>query len=102
MTAIQAASRRSSRALEGSLAGLEGVASAFRRELEGVGGGFRDAGREATGMSRSVSASLSRAFEGLAFDGKRLSDTLAGLGRSLSGAVLTKPWPRSRARSGRP
>lgn len=76
--------------LEGSLAGLESVASAFRRELDGVGGGFRDAGREASGMSRSVTSSLSRAFEGLALDGKRLSDASAGLGRSLSGAVLNQ------------
>ncbi len=77
-------------ALEGSLAGLEGVTAAFRRELDGVGGGFREAGREATGMSRSVTSSVARAFEGLAFDGKRLSDSLAGLGRSLSGAVLNQ------------
>jgi phage-related minor tail protein len=76
--------------LEGALAGLEGVTGAFRRELEGVEGGLRDAGREATGMSRSVSSSLRRAFEGVLFDGKALGDALAGVGRSLSGAVLNQ------------
>lgn len=74
--------------LEGSLSGLQGVTSAFRRELDGVGGSLKDAGREASGMSRTVTSSLSRAFEGLVFDGKRLSEAFAGIGRSLSGAVL--------------
>lgn len=76
--------------LETGIAGLEGVASAFRRELDGVGGSFRDAGREATGMSRSVTASISRAFEGIVFDGKRVSESLSGIGRSLSSAVLNQ------------
>ncbi|MBA3325180.1 MAG: phage tail tape measure protein [Rhodobacteraceae bacterium] len=76
--------------LEGSLAGLEGVTSAFRRELDGVGGSLKDAGREATGMSRSVTTSLSRAFDGMVFDGKRLSEVFAGVGRSLSSAVLNQ------------
>lgn len=76
--------------LEGSLTGLEGIASAFRRELDGVGGSFKEAGREATGMSRSVTTSLSRAFEGLVFDGKKLSETFAGIGRSLSSSALNQ------------
>lgn len=76
--------------LEGSLSGLEGVASAFRRELDGVQGSMKDAGREATSMSRSVAFSLRSAFEGILFDGKSVSDTLGGLGRGLSGAVLNQ------------
>lgn len=76
--------------LEGSLTGLEGVTAAFRRELDGVGGSLKDAGREATGMSRSVTTSLSRAFDGLVFDGKRLSEVFSGIGRSLSSAVLNQ------------
>ena len=74
--------------LEGTLAGLEGVTGAFQRELEGVQGSMKDAGREATGMSRSVSSSLRRAFEGVLFDGKKLSEALGGVGRSISGTVL--------------
>lgn len=76
--------------LEGSLGGLQGVTGAFRRELDGVGGSLRDAGRDATGMSRSLSSSIGRAFEGLVFDGKKLSETLAGVGRSLSSSALSQ------------
>jgi phage-related minor tail protein len=76
--------------LESSLGGLEGVTAAFRREIDGVGGGLKDAGREAAGMSRTISGSLRRAFEGMVFDGKKLSDAMVDLGRSLSGAVLNQ------------
>lgn len=76
--------------LEASLGGLEGVSAAFRREIEGVGGGLKEAGREASGMSRTLAGSLRRAFEGMVFDGRKLSDTLSDLGRSLSGAVLNQ------------
>lgn len=76
--------------LETSFAGLEGVTTAFRRELDGVGGSLKDAGREATGMSRSVTTSLSRAFDGLVFDGKRVSEVFAGIGRSISSSVLSQ------------
>jgi phage-related minor tail protein len=76
--------------LEGTLSGLEGVAGTFRRELEGVQGSMKNAGREASGMSRTVSSSLRRAFDGVLFDGKRLSEALAGIGRSVSGAVLNQ------------
>ncbi len=76
--------------LEGSLGGLQGVTGAFRRELDGVGGSLRDAGRDATSMSRSLSTSIGRAFEGLVFDGKKLSEVLSGVGQSLSSSVLSQ------------
>ena len=66
------------------------MTGAFQRELEGMGGSMKAAGREASGMSSSVSSSLRRAFEGVIFDGKRLSDALAGIGRSISGSVLNQ------------
>ena len=72
------------------MAGLGGAAGAFQRELEGVQGSLKATGREATGMSGSVSSSLRRAFEGVIFDGKRLSDALAGVGRSISSSVLNQ------------
>ena len=74
--------------LEGSLSGLQGVAVQFRRELEGVQGCMKEAGREAAGMSRSLSSSIRGAFEGMIFDGKRVSDALASVGRSMAGSVL--------------
>jgi phage-related minor tail protein len=76
--------------LEGALGGLEGVTGAFRRELEGVEGTMKDAGREATGMSRSVTSSIRRAFEGVLLDGKNVGDALSSVGRSISGAVLNQ------------
>lgn len=76
--------------LEGSMAGLEGVTGAFRRELEGVQGSMKDAGREASGMSKSVSSSLRKVFEGVIFDGKRLTDALATVGQDISSSVLNQ------------
>jgi phage-related minor tail protein len=76
--------------LETTLGGLEGVTAAFRRELDGAEGSLRDTGREAVGMSRSISGSLRRAFEGILFDGKRAGDALRGVGQSLSSAVLNQ------------
>lgn len=76
--------------LEGSLAGLEGVTGAFKRELDGVQGSMKDAGREASGMSRSVSTSLRKAFDGVVFDGKRLTAALATIGQGISGTVLNQ------------
>jgi phage-related minor tail protein len=76
--------------LEGTVGGLEGATAAFRRELEGVQGSMKEAGREASGMSRSVTSSLRRAFEGVVFDGRRLSEALASVGKGISGAVLNQ------------
>ncbi len=76
--------------LQGTVAGLQSVTGAFQRELDGVQGSMKAAGREASGMSSSVTSSVRRAFEGVIFDGKRLSDALAGVGRSLSSSVLSK------------
>lgn len=76
--------------LEGSLSGLEGVASSFRKEIESTGGTMKDAGREASSMSRSISSSLRQAFEGVLFDGESLTQALGGIGRGVSDAVLSQ------------
>jgi phage-related minor tail protein len=76
--------------LETTLGGLEGVAAAFQRELAGVQSGLRDTGREATGMSRTVAGSLKAAFEGVIFDGKRLSEALGSLGKSIASRALSQ------------
>jgi phage-related minor tail protein len=76
--------------LQGTVGGLEAVTGAFRAELEGVQGSMKAAGREASGMSSTVTSSLRRAFEGVIFDGRRLSDALAGVGRSISSSVLSQ------------
>lgn len=76
--------------LEGVIGGLEGVTGAFRREIETAGDSMKDAGREAGGLSRSVTSSLKRAFEGVLFGGKDVGQALAGVGRSVSGSVLNQ------------
>ncbi len=76
--------------LESSLTGLESVAASFRKEMDSAGGSMKEAGREATSMSRSLSSSLRQAFEGVIFDGESLSDALMSVGRGLSGAVLNQ------------
>jgi phage-related minor tail protein len=76
--------------LETSMAGVEGVTATFRRELDGVGGTLKDAGREASGMSSSISSSFRRAFEGVVLDGKKLSEAFASIAQSISGTVLNQ------------
>ncbi|MFO1208811.1 MAG: phage tail tape measure protein [Amaricoccus sp.] len=76
--------------LQGTVSGLGAVTGAFRTELEGVQGSMKAAGREASGMSSTLSSSLKRAFEGVVFDGKKLSDALASVGRSISNSVLNQ------------
>ena len=71
--------------LETTIGGLESVTGAFRKRVEGVQGSMKTTGREASGdVEHGLPLPLRRAFEGVAFDGKRLSDALAGIGRSLS------------------
>lgn len=76
--------------LEDTLGGVASVTEAFRRGLDGVKGSFDDTGKEAVGMSRSISSSLRSAFEGVIFDGERLSDALTSVGRSIAGSVLNQ------------
>lgn len=76
--------------LEGTIAGLEGVTTAFKRELDGVQGSMKEAGRETTNMSRSVSSSLRNVFEDVLLDGKSMSKALGSAGLSLSNKVLSQ------------
>ena len=76
--------------LEETFGGLGGVAAAFRKELQGLQSSFESSGREASGMFRSVTSSVKRAFDDVVFGGARLTDALAALGSSISGSVLNK------------
>lgn len=44
-------------------------------------------GREVGSMSRSIGSSLRRAFDGVVFDGMKLSDALQGVAQSMSNAA---------------
>jgi len=69
--------------LESSVAGTEAVTTAFRAELEGVKSAMGEAGVQAAGLSRSLGSSLKTAFSDLIYDGAKLSDVLANIGRSV-------------------
>jgi hypothetical protein len=70
-------------ALERSLGGAVGMAAAFEREVSRMGESLAGAGREAGTLSRGISGGLRRSFDGLFFDGMRLSDAMKGVGQSL-------------------
>lgn len=77
-------------ALESGVGGLESVTGAFRREIDGVEVSMKRAGREAAGMSRTVSSSIQKAFGDVVFDGRQLSDALSAAGRSVSSSALQR------------
>ena len=73
--------------LETRLAASGDLVAAFDAELGNMGRTMTFTNREVEGMSRSLGAGLRRAFDGLVFDGARLSDVLRGVGQSISGAA---------------
>ncbi len=62
--------------LEESMSGAATMASTFQAELRGMQDSMLYTGREVSSMSRSIGGGLRRAFDGLVFDGMRLSDAL--------------------------
>lgn len=74
-------------ALETSLGGASAVAAAFDAELRGMHATLGDTGREVGVLSRGISRGLRRAFDGLIFDGMRLSDALKGVAQSMIDAA---------------
>lgn len=79
--------REQAAALEASLGGAQSMAAAFDGELRRMRQGFVLTEREAARLSTSVGSGLRRAFDGLVFDGMKLSDALQGVARSMTGAV---------------
>ena len=76
-------------ALEASLDGARGATAAFDAELQRMGQTLAFTGREVDGMSRSIGWGLRRAFDGVVFDGARLSDALRQVSRSMVDAVYS-------------
>jgi hypothetical protein len=76
--------------LESGIGSAQAVSAAFKAELADMQVTMSSAGRQVDGLSRSVGWGLRRAFDGLVFDGERLSDALRGLGRSMVNSVLTQ------------
>ncbi len=74
-------------ALEATLAGSAGMVAAFDGELTRMRESLVFTGREVNTLSNGLGGGLRRAFDGLVFDGMKLSDALKGIGRTLSDTV---------------
>ncbi len=74
-------------ALGDKLGGSEVVVARFTAELGTLEGQMLHTQREVEGLSRSFGGSLKRAFDGVVFDGAKLSDALTGLARSMVNAA---------------
>lgn len=76
-------------ALEARLATSSAEVAGFEAGLTDMGRTLALTGRELDGLSRGFGAGLRRAFDGVVFDGLRLSDAMRQLARSLSDAVYS-------------
>lgn len=69
---------------EGELARMQEAMEAFSAGLREMRAGMDGAVRDLGALERGFSQGLRRAFDGIALDGRRLSDVLAGLGQSMA------------------
>jgi hypothetical protein len=77
------------RALEASLAGAQGMAAAFDAELARMREALALTGRDVAGLSAAIGRGLRDAFDGVVFEGVRLSDALRGLAQSIANAAYS-------------
>ena len=74
--------------LETTMGLAAGMAAAFEQELGRVNEGFTSAGRDAEVLSGGLSRGLSKAFDGLAYEGLKLSDALKVVADSAINATF--------------
>jgi phage-related minor tail protein len=74
-------------ALEASLGGTASVVAAFDGELVKMKDSLVFTGREVGALSNGISGGLRRAFDGLVFDGMKLSDALKGVATTMIDTV---------------
>lgn len=74
-------------ALETTLAGSAGMVAAFEGELARMRDSLVFTGREVNTLSNGIGHGLRRAFDGLVFDGLKLSDALKGVARTMVDTV---------------
>jgi phage-related minor tail protein len=74
-------------ALEESLGGAAAAAAVLDGEARRMGEGLLFTGREVGTLTTRFGGALRGAFDGLVFEGERLSDVLRGLGRSMAESV---------------
>ncbi|MEN8893717.1 phage tail tape measure protein [Planktotalea arctica] len=75
-------------ALEDSFANAAGMASSFDAEMKRIQGTFAETGKGIQSLDASLSRSLRGAFEGVVFDGQKLSDALREVGQSMASTAL--------------
>ncbi|SFP48825.1 phage tail tape measure protein [Tranquillimonas alkanivorans] len=68
---------------------LGDVVAAFEGELRRLGTTVAETGREVRVLSGGLSRGLRRAFDGMVFDGRKLSDALQGVARSMADAAYS-------------
>ncbi len=71
-------------ALEQSMGGAQSMTAAFSNELRRMRSDLGETNREVKTFSTGISRGLRNAFDGLVFDGKKLSDTLSTIGRTMA------------------
>ena len=76
-------------ALEARMEGAVPVAAAFEAELSRLSQTMLFTGREVTSLSGALGGGLRRAFDGVMFDGMRLSDALKGVAASMAASVYS-------------
>ena len=74
-------------ALEATLSGTTGLVGAFEGELSRMRETLVFTGREVNVLSSGIGGGLRRAFDGLVFDGAKLSDALKSVAKSLADTV---------------
>ncbi len=74
-------------ALEATLSGTTGMVGAFEGELSRMRETMVFTGREVNALSSGIGGGLRRAFDGLVFDGAKLSDALRSVAKSLADTV---------------
>ena len=70
-------------ALEENLAQATGMTASFDAELRSVRRSLAATGQDAKTLEKGLSRGLRNAFEGVVFDGMKLSDALEGIARSM-------------------
>ena len=75
-------------ALEATLGGTVGMVSSFETELSKMQDSLVFTGREVSSLATGFSGGLKRAFDGVVFDGVKLSDALRGLAKSMADTVF--------------
>ena len=74
-------------ALEATLGSVSGMVGTFEGELSRMRDTMTFTGREAERLSTSIGGGVRNAFNGLVFDGDKLSSAMKSLGQSITQAV---------------